>query len=401
MMVWKAMEYGTASERVKKAIVVEVNALRELRHPNIIRYVDRVLDKKNYVIYLIMEYAEGGDLAQYIAKCRKQRRYIDEDLIWRVLTQLLLALHECHSRKILHRDIKPGNVFLDTNKNIKLGDFGLARTLGKDSLFAKTTVGTPYYMSPEQVRGSAYNAKSDVWSLGCLIYEMATLQPPFLANDYNRLVVKIKEGRYRRLPSTYSDDLNKVIKAMLELSTTRRASVRSLMEFPPIALRLRERKISQQYAAVKKREATVTTQETEISAREQSILDREAAVASKERAVESLYATLKARLEAIGEHVPSLATLAALAGTDESSSSSSSAATSATAVPSSTVTLPSYSREATPEYEAFTITHTTPAASDDQNASSSAPPPSSYRISEKAALYGGNAYTSRLREQNA
>ena len=187
------MNYGKMGEKEKQQLVQEVNLLQKLRHPHIVRYYDRIIDRENTTLYIVMEYCEGGDLATLIKKCRKERyivdkvwnsktissrTYIDEEVIWKIAAQLVLALAEIHKRKdgvILHRDIKPGNIFLDSEKNVKLGDFGLARVLGKDSLFANTYVGTPYYMSPEQISGSPYNEKCDIWSFGCLLYEMAGL----------------------------------------------------------------------------------------------------------------------------------------------------------------------------------------------------------------------------------
>ena len=83
---------------------------------------------------------------------------------------------------IIHRDIKPGNIFLDRGLNIKLGDFGLARILSENSIYATTNVGTPYYMSPEQIEAANYTEKSDIWSVGCLLYELSSLRPPFSGN---------------------------------------------------------------------------------------------------------------------------------------------------------------------------------------------------------------------------
>ena len=108
---------------------------------------------------------------------------------------------------MLHRDLKPANVFLDENQDVKLGDFGLARVLHHDTSFAKTFVGTPYYMSPEQMSKNLYNEKSDIWSLGCLVYELCALIPPFTAPNQRLLAEKIKQGQFRRIPSRYSDSL--------------------------------------------------------------------------------------------------------------------------------------------------------------------------------------------------
>lgn len=128
---------------------------------------------------------------------------MEEDEIWSILMKLVLALFECHRRKdkrtvILHRDIKPSNIFLDEFRNPKLGDFGFAKAVvnGEKSAYAKTYIGTPFYMSPEQLSESEYNEKSDIWSLGCIVYEMAALIPPFYAENQLSLALKIKEGKF-------------------------------------------------------------------------------------------------------------------------------------------------------------------------------------------------------------
>lgn len=115
----------------------------------------------------------------------------------------------------MHRDLKPGNIFLDAESNAKLGDFGLARVLNQGSMYAQTNVGTPYYMSPEQINEQKYDEKSDIWSLGCLVYEMAAQRPPFKAQNQLALALKIKEGSFDRIPKRYSEELWNVIKCML------------------------------------------------------------------------------------------------------------------------------------------------------------------------------------------
>ena len=162
------------NDKEKQQIVAEVNILRDLNHPNIVRFYDRFVDKRNQKIYIIMEYCEGGDLQKIIKHCLRANEHVKEDFIWKIFAQVVSGLYFCHRRtqlcninrgevnqqqkqqqqpkgpqRILHRDLKPGNIFLDSNQNAKLGDFGLARVLNHGSVFAQTNVGTPYYMSPE------------------------------------------------------------------------------------------------------------------------------------------------------------------------------------------------------------------------------------------------------------
>ena len=101
----------------------------------------------------------------------------------------------------MHRDLKPGNIFLDSSNNVKLGDFGLSKMMNEDSIFAETHVGTPYYMSPEQINDQKYNEKSDVWSAGCIIYELSALRAPFEATTHLQLATKIRAGKLERIPS--------------------------------------------------------------------------------------------------------------------------------------------------------------------------------------------------------
>ena len=248
ILVWKELDYGTMSESEKQMLVSEVNLLRELKHPNIVRYYDRIIDRTNTTIYLVMEYCEGGDLSKLISKCKKERKYLESDFIWKLFSQLVSALQECHRREngkhILHRDLKPANVFLDANQNVKLGDFGLARVLSHDTSMAKTFVGTPYYMSPEQMNKTGYNDKSDVWSLGCLLYETCALVPPFLAANQKSLAAKIRTGRFRPTPSHYPESLNHLISTMLRVNDDLRPSVSELAENPILKKKNIERLIS-------------------------------------------------------------------------------------------------------------------------------------------------------------
>ena len=117
VLVWKELNYGKMSDKEKQMIVSEVNILRELKHPNIVKYYDRIIDREQSKIYIVMEFCDGGDIATMIKNTKRKRESIPEDIIWSIMTQMILALQSCHNRKegkILHRDLKPGNIFLDS-----------------------------------------------------------------------------------------------------------------------------------------------------------------------------------------------------------------------------------------------------------------------------------------------
>ncbi|KZT62001.1 kinase-like protein [Calocera cornea HHB12733] len=254
LLARKELNFERMTERDRKQIVAEVNILKELQHDNIVRYHDRFVDREHGILYILMEYCGGGDLSGIIKQSRKLKQPVPEDTIWAYLTQLLYALHYCHhpgvplpvtsgaqggdvaegdwregKQVILHRDLKPENVFLDANGSIKLGDFGLSKAISS-STFANTYVGTPYYMSPELINDSPYDTKSDIWALGCLLYELCAWNPPFhAAQTHQELAVHIRSGRYPPLPKQYSSTLVQVIKAMLTQAPHARPSAQMLM----------------------------------------------------------------------------------------------------------------------------------------------------------------------------
>ncbi|XP_065175331.1 serine/threonine-protein kinase Nek2-like [Sycon ciliatum] len=304
ILVWKEIAYGIMSEDERRMLVSEVNVLRELRHEHIVRYHDRVQDKTTSTLFIVMEYCEGGDLAKRIDRRKKRRQGgFDEPFVWRVLYQLASALSLCHHRKqggsILHRDIKPANVFLDDKENIKLGDFGLARILGHDTSMAKTFVGTPYYMSPEQVLHDRYNDKSDMWSLGCLVYELCSLRPPFQAANQKLLALKIREGRFQPLPSTYSSDLRSLVEQLLTVEAQERPNIDTILAHPQLK---RQQQMQQPAADVQqpphrpaiKRKASDLQAPAKEPVRAMSSEERQAALDQRELDLQVRAAELKA-----------------------------------------------------------------------------------------------------------
>ena len=237
------------------------------------------------MLYIVMEYCEGGDLGSVIKKCRRSSQRLPEDTIWSYFSQLVQALDACHNGMpvsttnpdagttpaILHRDIKPENVFLNHEEHIKLGDFGLSKQLGTQRTFANTYVGTPYYMSPELATGSSYDIKSDIWALGCVVFELCALSPPFDATSQAELTIKIKSGQVPCLPRGYSRELGDVIREMLALNPRRRPTTRQLLDVPQIKFTLKTLDLTDFAKQLR-------AKETSLVAREEAVDEREAAI---------------------------------------------------------------------------------------------------------------------------
>ncbi|XP_020924590.1 serine/threonine-protein kinase Nek4 isoform X3 [Sus scrofa] len=179
-----------------------------------------------------MGFCEGGDLYR---KLKEQKgRLLPESQVVEWFVQIAMALQYLHEKHILHRDLKTQNVFLTRTNIIKVGDLGIARVLENHCDMASTLIGTPYYMSPELFSNKPYNYKSDVWALGCCVYEMATLKHAFNAKDMNSLVYRIIEGKLPPMPKDYSPELAELIRTMLSKRPEERPSVRSILRQPYI-----------------------------------------------------------------------------------------------------------------------------------------------------------------------
>merc|ERR1719401_1616714 len=160
-----------------------------------------------------MDYADGGDVHMEIK--RQNGRLIPEVQVLEWFVQTCFALKHVHERKVLHRDLKTQNIFLMATGQIKLGDFGIARVLDATKDYAKTMVGTPYYLSPEIIEDRPYDFKSDVWSCGVVLYEMATLKHPFDADSLVILATKILKENYPDPDASYSEELQELVRSML------------------------------------------------------------------------------------------------------------------------------------------------------------------------------------------
>uniref|UniRef100_A0A1I7ULD5 non-specific serine/threonine protein kinase n=1 Tax=Caenorhabditis tropicalis TaxID=1561998 RepID=A0A1I7ULD5_9PELO len=183
----------------------------------------RTVGKEEGVLMIEMEYADGGTLAQLLAR---SQNLLEEEQIVDMMIQMCSAVAYLHENSVLHRDLKTANVFLTRDSFVKIGDFGISKIMGTETLAqgAKTVVGTPYYISPEMCSGVSYNEKSDMWALGCILYEMCCLKKAFEGDNLPALVNSIMTCAYTPVKGPYSSETKMVIRELLQLDPQNRPS---------------------------------------------------------------------------------------------------------------------------------------------------------------------------------
>ncbi|XP_016414158.1 serine/threonine-protein kinase Nek4-like isoform X2 [Sinocyclocheilus rhinocerous] len=229
--VIKKLNLRTSSRRERRAAEQEAQLLSQLKHPNIVTYRES-WEGEDCQLYIVMGFCEGGDL--YHRLKQQNGELLPERQVVEWFVQIAMALQYLHEKHILHRDLKTQNIFLTKTNIIKVGDLGIARVLENQNDMASTLIGTPYYMSPELFSNKPYNYKSDVWALGCCVYEMATLKHAFNAKDMNSLVYRIVEGKLPQMPSKYDPQLGELIKRMLCKKPEDRPDVKHILRQPYI-----------------------------------------------------------------------------------------------------------------------------------------------------------------------
>ena len=174
------------SDKEKENALNEVRILASIKNQNVVSYKEAFIDEPTQSLWIIiMEYVDNGDLFQLIKRHQKVKKYIKESNIWKIFIQVLRGLRGLHDLQIMHRDLKKCKCFLFKDYTVKLGDLNVSKVARKGLSYTQT--GTPYYASPEVWQDLPYSNKSDIWSLGWVLYESISLKPPFRADDMEGL----------------------------------------------------------------------------------------------------------------------------------------------------------------------------------------------------------------------
>ena len=223
------------SDKERQLCKQEISLLEQLNHPNINKYYKTIF--KNNCLYIIMEFMDNGDISGFINAHKKFKKPVREEEVWNILLQCMNALSYIHKKKIIHRDIKPANLFMTNDKIIKIGDFGVSAKMESlktsvksgENEFTGTIVGTPIFMSPEMLNNDDYDQKTDVYSMGCAIFEICYWQPPrkTLQSEFGFI---FKDNPITENKNYYSKQLNDIISLMIEINPNKRKSAEEICQ---------------------------------------------------------------------------------------------------------------------------------------------------------------------------
>ena len=198
----------------------EVNILSKFNSDKIVKFYSSFSDKDYF--YIKMEYCNCSNLSDFISnKKQESNNLIDEDILCKIIYNICLSIQEIHSKEIIHRDLNPNNIFIYKDYSIKIGDFGIS----KHCYSTKTYVGTQYYKAPEILNGNVYNNKVDIWALGCILYELFTLEKCFYCEYEIGFINNILNNYHGKINEKYNNQWQSLIDSLLDKNSKNRPNI--------------------------------------------------------------------------------------------------------------------------------------------------------------------------------
>ena len=222
----KVVSLKNLANKIIENIETEISIMINIKHDNIVRLYETI--KTDKYICLIIDYCDGEDLNKYI----KKNGRISEKQTKIFMTQIAAGLYYLHSLNLIHRDLKPHNILLSKNGNIKIADFGFVKDYTENSMF-DTLCGSPIYMAPEILQHKKYDAKVDLWSIGIILYELLSAEPPFMASNHIQLLKTIETTKFK-FPKNIiiSTDCINIIESLLVVDPKKRISFEKFFNHP-------------------------------------------------------------------------------------------------------------------------------------------------------------------------
>ena len=206
------------------SVLEEELTFTQLNHPNILRYNEAFI--QDGVLFTVTDYAQGGSLETKLEKA--QGMLIEESVILDWFTKVCLAIKYCHDRNVLHRDIQAKNVVFLRNGMLKLTGFVNSKILLGTTNFTQTAQTAPFFFAPEICQGKSYSPKTEIWALGCLLYQLCAQRAPFEAPSVTVLIRKIMKGQLSPIPYIYSSNLRNLVSSILSKHPARRPHINKI-----------------------------------------------------------------------------------------------------------------------------------------------------------------------------
>lgn len=242
----KELDVAHMTPKEREESINEVRLLASISHPNVLKFCEAFIQSDQ--LYIVTELA-AQDLDSRLAAKRRTGSWLREETVWAYFIQIVLGLRALHASSVLHRDLKPQNLFLMDDHQVKIGDLGCSKVLKRrrdgEDMAATMEKGTPYFISPEQWKGRKYDKKSDVWALGCCLYSMTMMQPLYDGKNMRDLAKRVctlpvprirvaMNGDRSDIPS-YSSELSALCAVLLQKEPERRPTCDDILAMPCVS----------------------------------------------------------------------------------------------------------------------------------------------------------------------